>query len=194
MSRQHLTVEIWKDIKDYEGYYQASNFGRIRSLDRVVEVSILGRIYERILKGRILKTEVDKYGYHFLELSKNGIKKRKSVHRLVAETFIPNPNNLPQVNHKNEDKSNNCVWNLEWCTQPYNTNYGTRNERIAKKQINDHKKSKQVFQYTLNNELVNIWLSISECGRNGYGIGSVSRCCNGIQNTHKGYKWSYEPL
>lgn len=106
-------MEKWLSIKDYEGLYEVSNLGRVRSL---------------ISNGLILKQSKDKNGYHVVSL------KRKSfrVHRLVAIAFIPNPNDLEQVNHKDEDKSNNTVHNLEWCDTKYNINYGTRNEQVRK--------------------------------------------------------------
>lgn len=116
--------EEWKDIKGYEGLYQVSNLGRVRSLSRYVKHRT---IY--ILKGKLLKQRTRGKGYLAVTLCKNSKLKHYYVHRLVAEAFIPNPNNLPQVNHKDENKSNNCVDNLEWCDDKYNTNYGTRNER-----------------------------------------------------------------
>ena len=114
-------MEVWKDIKGYEGTYQVSSYGRVRS------------------KNGIRKPQRDKYGYYQIGLHKNGNRKFFKVHRLVAQAFIPNINNFPQINHKDEDKSNNKVNNLEWCTNKYNMNYGTRNEKagnsISKKVI-----------------------------------------------------------
>ena len=107
------------------------------------------------------------------------------VHRLVAETFVPNPHHYPQVNHKDEDRFNNRATNLEWCTQQYNLDYGTRVERIAKK------RSRKVGQFTLDNKLVKVWNSTHEAGRHGYDQGHVWDCCAGRAQTHKGYKWHY---
>ena len=131
--------ELWKDVKDYEGLYQVSTFGRVRSLDKYIDVKI--RNVDKVLKqGKILKPVCNKNGYLKVNLCKNGKVKIYSLHRLVAKTFIPNPDNLPCVNHKDEDKTNNYPYNLEWCTHEYNNNYGTHNERIAlnksKKYIN----------------------------------------------------------
>lgn len=109
--------EVWKDIKDYEGLYQISNYGRIRSLNKT--------------KGRIRKQSIQR-GYYYIWLSKNSKGKMYIVHRLVAQHFIPNPLHLPEVNHKDENKLNNNVDNLEWCDAKYNSNYGTRNERKGK--------------------------------------------------------------
>lgn len=112
--------EEWKDIKGYEGIYQISNMGRVKSLSN-----------GKYKKEKIRKYRKDKDGYLQLNLHKNNVMTTFKVHRLVAEAFIPNPHNLPQVNHKDEDKTNNRVDNLEWCTVEYNNNYGTRNKRIA---------------------------------------------------------------
>ena len=168
--------EIWKDIKDYEGYYQISNLGRIKSLPRNGTIKS-----ERIIKGAISKN-----GYLRVCLQKNGIKTNFLVHRLVAEAFIPNPDNLPQVNHKDEDKTNNIYTNLEWCTASYNTNFGTCIERRIKKQ------SKKILQYTLDGEFVREWESIQECGRNGFNVGNICYCCQGKYKSSQGYIWKYK--
>lgn len=114
-----LPREVWKDIPGYEGLYQISNIGNIRSLN-----------YNQTGKVQRLKLDTHK-GYKKLCLYKNGRKKSHRVHRLVALAFIPNPNNLPYINHKDENRANNCVWNLEWCTAKYNTNYGTCPQKIS---------------------------------------------------------------
>lgn len=115
--------EIWKDILGYEGLYQVSSYGRVRSLDRYDERN-------RFLRGRILKLHTLRRGYLDVRLCSNGKVKSFLVHRLVAEIFIPNPDNLPQVNHRDENPSNDNVDNLEWCDGKYNVNYGTRIDRI----------------------------------------------------------------
>ena len=118
-----MTEEIWKSVPGYEGLYEVSNTGRVRSVDRYVVDSLGNR---RFYKGKVLSPGKDRCGYLFLVLQG----RRFSIHRLVAQAFIPNPDNLPQVNHRDENPSNDNVDNLEWCTAKYNSNYGTRNDRI----------------------------------------------------------------
>ena len=118
--------EIWKPVDGYEGYYEVSNLGRVRSIDRFVKAD-KGM---RLSKGQLLKPFYSN-GYARVVLSKQQKTKKFSVHRLVAIAFIPNTNNYPQVNHKNEDKNCNEVDNLEWCNGAYNCNYGTRNQRLS---------------------------------------------------------------
>ena len=125
--------EIWKPVKGFEGYYEVSDLGRVRSIDRVVVDTV--RNCERLLKGKILIQRDNGNGYKGVQFCKEHKLCNKYVHRLVAEAFIPNKDNLPQVNHKDEDKSNNRVDNLEWCSQLYNNIYGSRMER----QVNTRK-------------------------------------------------------
>ena len=125
--------EIWKPVIGYEGLYEVSNLGRVRSVDRLVKYSN-GQIH--LHKGRILSPGlVHKSGYLQVGLCNNGKTKHKMVYRLVAEGFLPNIDNLPQVNHKDENPFNNCVENLEWCTIEYNINYGTRTQKAIESNI-----------------------------------------------------------
>ena len=119
-------IEEWRPVVGYEGLYEVSNTGRVRSLDR---------FYYRLHKGKVLSPAKDRYGYLTVTLNYNGKSKTIKIHRLVAQAFIENPDNLPQVNNIDEDKSNNSVENLEWCTAKYNNKYGTRLERFINTKI-----------------------------------------------------------
>ena len=116
--------EKWKPVKGYENWYEVSNLGRVRSLDRQIKYRSIHRT------GKLIKLGCTR-GYYYAKLHKNNKRRYVGVHRLVADAFIPNPNNLPEVNHKDENKQNNCANNLEWCTRKYNVNYGTGKQRRA---------------------------------------------------------------
>ena len=170
--------EVWKDISGYEGHYQVSDQGRVKSLKQG--------------KERILKPINDVNGYLRVNLWKNGDKKNYLIHRLVAMTFIPNPQNFTQINHIDEDKSNNNVNNLEWCTAKYNINYGTHNQRSADKRTNG-KCSKPVIQFTKDGKIVKEWKSTMDVERNlGYYHSNISACCNGIFNSAYNFVWKYK--
>lgn len=125
--------EIWKDIRGYEGIYQVSNLGRVRSLDRHVDYKWRDKVVTKLFKGKVLRLSYTSDGYLMIYLRKDGEDKYYAVHRLVAQAFIPNPSDLPFVNHKDECKDNNQVDNLEWCTHIYNCNYGTAIARMRQK-------------------------------------------------------------
>lgn len=149
-----------------------------------------GRIFSHI-KGRFLEGGTNHKGYNSVTI--NG--ELKGRHKWIALAFIPNPQNLPEVNHKDEDKSNNCVENLEWCTAEYNCNYGTRNERMIKAQLNRKDCSKPVGQYTLDGKLVKVWPSTREVERSlKIDNASISRTCMNKQKSAGGFKWSYIEL
>lgn len=182
--------EVWKDIKDYEGYYQVSNLGRVRSLDRVISRN--GK--NTLLKGQLLTIRLAKCGYLYCGLSKNGKHTLFRVHRLVAEAFIPNPNNLPQVNHKSEDKADNSVDNLEWCDAKYNCNYGERTKKCAAHNLNHPNKSKWVIKLSKDNEILHFYPSTMEAHRQtGISRTAIMKCCLGKPNykTAGGYIWKY---
>ena len=125
-------IEEWRDVVGFEGLYQVSNLGRVKGLDRLVDTNI-NNVNRRIHKGKLLKPQFNNKGYKRVNLCKNGNKNFAFVHRLVAEAFIPNPNNYPVVNHKDENPKNNCVENLEWCTQKYNMNWNGVMKKVGLK-------------------------------------------------------------
>lgn len=192
--------EIWKDIPNYEHLYQVSNVGRVRSKDkewyaynyRKKDMSIVK------MKGRIMKQGTTNCNYKQVHLSKNGIEKVKSVHRLVAEVFIPNPNNLPCVNHKDGNKQNNCVENLEWCSFSYNVKNAYENN-LSKSYLKGkfgklHNVSKKVNQYDKNNNFIKQWDCISDASRElKIDNGRITKCCQHKKYcyTAGGYKWEY---
>lgn len=165
--------EIWADIKGYEGKYQVSNKGRVKSLN-----------YGNTGTEKLMRIANGRKGYKIICLTKNNKRKSAKVHRLVAEAFIPNPYNFPTVNHKDEDKSNNCAENLEWCTFEYNIRYGTRSERTGT----------PVRQLDLNGAVIAEYKTASEAMRKtGADSSHIARCCRGEPhyNTAKGYKWEF---
>ena len=193
-------MEIWRDVEGYEGLYQVSNYGRVKSLEREI-VYKDGR--KKMLQERILHIFLNELGYYHVMLSKNGTPKRYKVHRLVAKAFIPNPSNLPIINHKDENPKNNNTENLEWCDQKYNVNYGTAIERGKLKQQNRSDLSKRVAQFTLDEELVAEYNSASEVERINpqFKASSITRCCRGGQilndkwqtiTTYKNFIWRYK--
>ena len=177
-------LEIWRtavyDGEVYEGLYKVSNFGRILSLN-----------YHQTGKADLMTPSKVGTGYLRVQLWKNKEYKTCLVHRLVAETFLPNPENLPQVNHIDEDKTNNRVDNLEWKSHRDNCNHGTRNERSAKTRTNG-KLSKRVLQLSLSGDLIKEWESTRECERNGFDHGHVAACCRGEKKQYKGFRWEYK--
>lgn len=174
--------EIWKDVIDFPNY-QVSNFGNVKSKFRIVKRTN-GRNY--LKKEKLLLQQLDN-GYCRVNFFENGKIIHKLVHRLVAQAFIPNYNNLPEINHKDENKTNNRVENLEWCTSKYNCNYGTRNEKILKK------RSFKIEQLDKDNNLIKVWNSGNEIARH-YKVSSSShiiRCCRNKNRSMYGYKWRF---
>lgn len=172
-------IEIWKDIPNYEGLYQVSNLGRVKSLERI---DALGhRLKEKILKPKLTR------GYYEVGLFKNSIRKMYLVHRLVWEAFNGHIPEGLQVNHINEVKTDNRLSNLNLMTAKENTNWGSRNERISKNC------SKPVLQFTLDNILVKEFLSIIQIERElGFSCGNIVNCCKGRYKTAYGYIWRYK--
>jgi len=177
-------IEVWKPVVGYEGLYEVSDQGRIKSLPRKGNHNILC----------YLKPALNKKGYLQVALTKGDSLKSYPLHKLVALTFIPNddPEHKTQVNHINEIKTDNRACNLNWMTPKENVNWGTGQYRAAqKRKSNGYYNQKKVIQMTLDGEVVKIWPSTSEAGRNGFQQTSVSACCRGIRNKHKDFKWKY---
>lgn len=179
--------EIWKDIPGYEGHYQASTLGKIRSLDRYLFHPICRR---RFLKGRVLKLALSDRGYLHLCLY-NPKNKNHRINRLIAQTFIPNPENLPEVNHKDGNKLNNNVDNLEWCTSSENNLHAVR-MGLVKRGVTDPR-SKPVVQLTLDGDFVAEFAGVKEAAREtGISLGNISNVLHKKRNFAGGYKWEFK--
>lgn len=177
-----LENEIWKDIVGFEDEYMVSNHGRIKSKSRIVKSNKC----ERSIKGVVKLQNLNTHGYCSIRLAKNGKSKLYSVHRLVAEAFLPNPSNLPVINHKDEDKTNNLVDNLEWCTQKYNTEYSGILPKL--KEIN----SMQVEQYNLQGEFIQSYNSATDAAKAVGGlVSNICACCNGLTGSSYGFVWKF---
>ena len=167
--------EIWRDIEGYEGFYQVSNTGKVKSLN-----------YRNTGKEEILKAYDDGNGYLKVGLFKDGKREQPLVHVLVATAFLDNVDNLPEVNHKDEDKTNNCVENLEYCSSSYNINYGTRNKKVAEKN------SKPVFSVDKVSGLIMEFPSAREAERQtGISNSNICACLKGRCKSAGGYTWHY---
>lgn len=151
--------EIWKAIKGYEGLYQVSNLGRVKSLYRCI----------------ILSPKISNSGYYVVTLSLNGETKMFLIHRLVAQNFLENPDNLSCVNHKDQNKLNNCVSNLEWCDNRYNIRYS---------------KAKKVGCYK-DDKLIKIYDALRDTKKDGFNFRSIASCCSGKYKHSGGYQWHY---
>lgn len=186
-----MEQEIWKPVVGYEGYYEVSNIGNVRSVDRYVESTTTR---PRFRKSQPTKKHLDKYGYFVVYLQKHSTCKTIKVHRLVAEAFIPNPNNYPCVNHKNEVKTDNFVQNLEWCTVKYNNGYGTRGQKISDALIDKPKDLNSILQCDTNGKILKEYRCIFDVGKYGFCVNDVRDCCHYKHNSrsHKGYIWLYK--
>ena len=157
-----------KDIVGYEGLYAVTSCGKVWSYKR----------------KKFLKPYTVRGGYLQVKLLKDNEKKCCYVHRLIADAYIPNPENLPQINHRDENKTNNCLQNLEWCDAKYNSNYGTRNEKVA----NSNKKS--ILQFDLNGNFIKEWKSATDVGREVRD--NIYHCLKGDQKTAYGFIWKFK--
>ena len=191
--------EEWRDIAGYESYYQVSSLGRVRSVERWVQdrfgMKAPYRIHEKILKPKRSQT-----GYLFVHLSKDGHAHPYRIHRMVAEAFIPNPDGLPTINHKDENKENNHVDNLEWCSIAYNNDYGTRQQRV---QINQ-KHRRAVCMMSLNGDVLRTFPTCLSAARyiTGEPTGksqrvrvtdnNIRRACRLNRHIAYGYRWEFE--
>ena len=192
--------EIWKSVKDFEGLYEISNLGNVKALKRTWRVwNYQGKKYQEMgNKEKILSSSLSKCNYRQVVLSKEGKKYLKTIHRLIAEAFIPNLDNKPCVNHIDGNKLNNCVENLEWCTYSENSIHSWNNNLEKPywkgKFGKNHNTSKQVTQYDLNGNLIKKWDCISDAVRalkiDG---GRITKCCQHKKHCHSagGYIWEY---
>jgi len=180
--------EVWKPVVGYEDLYEVSNYGNVR----------------RKIK---LRWQFNKFGYARVSLWRNGVQKWKMIHRLVADAFLPNPKNHPEINHKDENKLNNFVFvnqygsvdpeksNIEWCTHEYNNNYGTRIERCLETRKENKTSCKPIKMLSLNNELIKMFESATEASVfvGAKTVSNISGCANHKphHNTAYGYKWEW---
>ena len=192
LSLEDLPNEEWRDIKGFEGLYQISNYGRVKSLEKILfckRYNISGRHYDT----KILKNNKSKDGYYKIQLFKDGLYKTIKISRLVAQAFIPNPENKPEVNHKDGNKTNNQVSNLEWNTTSENGkhawNMGLRTKNFGK----NNKSSKPILQYTLNNVFVKEWECLNQIHKElGYDKKYIRKCCNKQAKQSHNYIWRWK--
>ena len=179
-----MSEEIWKDIEGFEGSYQVSSLGRVRSLDRQIIHPLTG---PKFLRGCIITLHKARNGYSRITLCRDGVRFQFSVHRLVAKAFIPNPNNLPEINHKDENKVNNRADNLEWCTREYNNNYGNHFRNWHRYSI---KHGRRIEQLTSEGLWIATYANQSIASRiTGVHPSLIGDCCKGRIDTACGYRW-----
>lgn len=187
--------ETWKPVVDYEGYYEVSNLGNIRSVSHLISGYVNGGFRTYYTKSSSLKHNISKVGYVMVSLSKQGKVKHFNLHRLVAKAFIPNPNNFPCINHKDEDKTNNNIKNLEWCTKKHNANWGSNPRRLSEMFAKKPPRHRKVSQYTMDGKFVKTFYAASHAAKElRIGSGWIIACCRGTKGAKSagGYKWKYE--
>ena len=179
--------EEWKPCKGFEEFYEVSNTGKVRS------IALYSAKYKRIIRRKYpkeLSAETNREGYKRVVLCLYGVHHHFTVHRLVANAFIPNGNNLPEINHKDENKANNNVTNLEWCSRVYNANYGTNPQRIKERMQNNHPTAIKVNQYSMDGKFIKTWKSQREAARSlGIRGENISRNIKGKYHHAGGYLW-----
>lgn len=177
--------EIWKDVPSYEGLYQVSNYGRVKSLSR--------KAYNHFTKERIMTQVTTKKGYKQVRLHNGKKSQGFRVHRLVANTFISNSDNKPQVNHIDGNKQNNCVDNLEWVTPKQNMRHAVDNGLLRDVSGNHNPNCKTINQYDLNGNFIKQWKSMYEIHKElGINRHSIRNCCTGVLKTSHNYIWRYK--
>lgn len=189
---------IWKKVRGYE-YYEISNTGKIRSLPRPMKRKnyMSGKVFYYSSREKILKPFLNQCGYPEVGLCKNGKSKKALVHRLLAEAFIPNPENKKQVNHKDGDKQNNKLENLEWVTPSENGLHAYKNglsKAWHKGKTGSHTPSyRKTIQKDCRGNVIKVWdCALDAVREGGFDSGCISKCAKGISKTHKGYIWEYE--
>ena len=205
-----MEMEVYRDIEGYEGLYQVSNLGNVKSLKRLIKK---GRKCSTIIEkpDLIMKLKNHRSGYLCITLCKDGKRKMYQIHRLVALAFIPNPDKLPCINHKDENKTNNCVDNLEWCDRKYNNTYGNRIKKaietykinnqngeyifkglLTKKIKGSSNAEKPVIQLSKDGIEIEKYKSLSEASRQTkINLGHIGECLKGKRNIAGGYIWKY---
>ena len=187
-----MSEEVWKDIEKYEGLYQVSNIGRVRSLDRLKATRNRHKIIQAKIKGQLLKPSINGDGYYQVTLSKNDEHLITRIHRLVAQTFIPNKDNKTQVNHINGNKLDNRVENLEWCTCKENILHAVAYNLMKPVKEEEHYYAKKVGKYDKNNNLLEVYGTIEKAGvNNKIRPNAIVNCLKGRSKTSGGYVWKY---
>lgn len=188
-------METWKPVVGYEGLYEVSDLGRVRSVPRIIRTKRGEKEFCCRVKGQIIEPQERRHGYLAVSLygkpSKNGRFTQKSVHRLVAEAFLPNPNNFTDVNHKDENKQNNALNNLEWMSHKGNTNYGTAQKRRAEK-VRNGSRSRKIDQLDISGNYIRTFPSLAEAHRQlGFAQSNIHHAISGRYSSAYGYKWRY---
>lgn len=191
--KSESNTERWKDIAGYVGEYQISTYGRVRTVAHVtMRKHKSGHEYPYTVREKIRKTKRNNKGYEQIGLRSYGRPDAYFlIHRLVAEAFLPNPDALPCVNHKNENRSDNRLDNLEWCSYEYNINYGTHKEKAAA-WMRERRVRKEVVQMTLDGKEIARFPSQTEASKaTGISLSGIRDACTGKYKQMKGYRWRY---